>query len=87
VVHWRRTRPPRWWHRAIINGAGATAVATAIFLITKFTAGAWVVVLAIPAFIALFARIHRYYQQAGELLGLDSIPGKPVPLQNSVRGL
>ena len=79
VVHWRRTRPPRWRHRAIVNGTGAvvTAVATVIFLVTKFTAGAWVVVLAIPAFITLFARIHRYYQQAGQLLSLDSIPGKP----------
>jgi amino acid transporter len=79
VAHWRRTRPPRWRHRAVINGTGAvtTAVATLIFLVTKFTAGAWVVVLAVPAFIALFARIHRYYQQAGQLLGLGSIPGKP----------
>ncbi|MDR0342996.1 MAG: APC family permease, partial [Nocardiopsaceae bacterium] len=74
VVHWRQTRPPRWRHRAILNGTGAiiTAVATVIFLFTKFTAGAWVVVLAIPAFIALFARIHRHYQQVGELLGLGS---------------
>jgi amino acid transporter len=79
VVHWRRTRPPRWWHRAVINGAGAvvTAMATAIFLVTKFTAGAWVVVLAVPAFIILFTRIHHYYQRAGQALGLDSIPDKP----------
>ena len=52
-------------------------MATVIFLVTKFTAGAWVVVLAVPAFIALFARIHRYYQQARHILGLGSIPGKP----------
>jgi amino acid transporter len=79
VVHWRRTRPPRWKHRAVINGAGAvtTAMATVIFLATKFTAGAWVVVLAVPAFITLFARVHRYYQQARQILGLDATPGKP----------
>ncbi len=79
VVHWRRTRPPGWPRRAVINGTGAvvTAVATVIFLLTKFVEGAWVVVLAIPAFILLFSRIHRYYQRAGVALGLGSIPPKP----------
>jgi hypothetical protein len=38
---------------------------------------AWVVVLAVPAFITLFARIHRYYQRPGQLLGLGNISGKP----------
>ncbi|GAB2829361.1 APC family permease [Actinoallomurus bryophytorum] len=79
VVHWWRTRPTRWRHRAIINGVGAcaTAVATIIFLITKFTAGAWIVVLAIPSLITLFVRIHRYYQRAGRALGLGAVPGRP----------
>jgi hypothetical protein len=80
VVHWRRTRPRHWQHRAIINGTGAavTAVATVIFVATKFTAGAWVVVLAVPALMTLFTRIHRYYQRAGQALGLGSVPGKPA---------
>lgn len=79
VVHWRRTRPPRWRYRASLNGLGAavTAVATVVFLATKFTEGAWVVVLALPAFIMLFTRIHRYYDQAGRALGIGRIPGKP----------
>jgi amino acid transporter len=79
VVHWWRTRPPRWRHRAIVNGTGAvvTAAATVIFLITKFIEGAWVVVVAVPTFIALFARIRRYYQLAAEALGLGKIPGPP----------
>lgn len=79
VVHWRRTRPPRWRYRASLNGLGAavTAVATVVFLATKFTEGAWAVVLALPAFIMLFTRIHRYYDQAGRALGIGGIPGKP----------
>ena len=62
---------------AAINGLGAvvTAVATVVFLITKFTEGAWVVVIAVPAFIFLFTRIHRYYQRAGRALGLGDDPG------------
>jgi amino acid transporter len=79
VVHWWRARPPRWRHRAAINGLGAivTAVATAVFLATKFTEGAWVVVLAVPAFIALFVRIHAYYDRSARAIELGHVPGKP----------
>jgi amino acid transporter len=79
VIHWWRTRPPRWRHRAIVNGIGAaaTAVATMVFLVTKFTAGAWVVVLAIPALIGLFVRIHVYYDRSQRALGVGRVPGKP----------
>lgn len=48
-----------------------------VFLVTKFTEGAWVVVLAVPAFIALFTWVHRYYDRAGRALGIGGIPGKP----------
>jgi amino acid transporter len=80
VIHWRRTRPPRWRQRAIVNGTGAvvTAVATVIFLISKFTEGAWVVVLAVPTFIFGFTRIHSYYRLAAQALGLNGVPGKPA---------
>jgi amino acid transporter len=79
VVHWRRTRPRHWRYRAGLNalGAAATAVATVVFLVTKFTEGAWVVVLAVPVFIAMFTRIHRYYDRAGQALGIGAIPDQP----------
>ncbi|MBV9660018.1 MAG: APC family permease [Acidimicrobiales bacterium] len=79
VVHWWRNRPSQWRHRAAINGLGAviTAVATVVFLATKFTEGAWVVVVAVPAFIFLFVRIHAYYDRAATTLGLGLIPAKP----------
>ena len=80
VVHWHRTRPRNWQYRAIINGTGAavTALATVIFLATKFTEGAWVVVAAVPLLILLFTRINRYYREAGVVLGLGTVPGKPA---------
>jgi len=41
-VHWRRRRPAHWQHRALLNGLGAllSALATLIFIATKFTQGA-----------------------------------------------
>jgi amino acid transporter len=79
VVHWWRTRPPRWRHRAAINGLGATmtAVATVVFLFSKFLQGAWVVVVAVPAFVLLFVRIQVYYRHAAGDLGIGVRPPKP----------
>ena len=67
----------RDWADYAMSLTVVTAVATVVFLATKFTEGAWVVVLALPAFIMLFTRIHRYYDQAGRALGIGRIPGKP----------
>jgi hypothetical protein len=79
VVHWWRTRPPKWRMRAAVNGLGATttAVATVVFLISKFLEGAWVVVVAVPLFILLFLRIHAYYARASRELGIGTVPQKP----------
>ncbi|HEX6538045.1 MAG TPA: amino acid permease [Candidatus Dormibacteraeota bacterium] len=79
VVHWRRQRPPGWARRAAINavGAAATGVAVVVLLLTKFTEGAWVVVIAIPVFILLFARIHRYYSRVADALALGQVPRRP----------
>ncbi len=74
VVHWRRTREPGWTRRAIVNGTGAvvTALATVIFLVTKFVEGAWVVVVAIPLLILLFNRIEAYYSRSAQELGVGT---------------
>ncbi|MGO8869824.1 MAG: APC family permease [Acidimicrobiales bacterium] len=79
VVHWRRTRERGWTRRATINGIGAgmTAAATLIFLLSKFLEGAWVVVVAVPLLIWLFSRIERYYDRANEELGAGTIPPPP----------
>ncbi|HWD80269.1 MAG TPA: APC family permease [Kribbella sp.] len=70
VVHWTRLlREPSAtasMHRSrAINGFGAvfTAVVLVIVLITKFTHGAWIVVIAMPAVFALMRGIRRYYDR------------------------
>jgi amino acid transporter len=80
VVHWRRARASYWQARAAVNGLGAvvTGTATAVFLFTKFTEGAWVVVVAIPAFILLFTRINAYYRRVARVLHLHEVPPRPA---------
>ena len=56
VKHWRIERSRGWMTRAAINGFGAvlTTVTTIIELGTKFTEGAWLIVLVIPGLVLLF---------------------------------
>jgi hypothetical protein len=63
VMHWRRVRGEGWKWRAWVNGIGAaaTALVTVVQVMTKFTEGAWIVVLIIPAIILLLKRISRHY--------------------------
>lgn len=79
VLHWLRRTPRIWW-RALINGTGAvvSGLATVVFLVTKFTEGAWVVVLTIPLLLLLFHRIHRYYTLLQAELSVRAVPVPPV---------
>ena len=80
VRHWSTERSAGWMARAAVNGAGAvlTAATTVIELVSKFTEGAWVIVLVIPALVLLFARIHLTYGKIGAMLGLGQTPRPPA---------
>ncbi len=78
VRHWNDAlaleRDPagrRHIHRSrVINGAGAvlTAVVLVVVLITKFTHGAWIVTIAMPAVFLIMKAISRHYRKvAAEL--------------------
>jgi amino acid transporter len=86
VKHWRTQRTKGWMTRAVINGIGAvlTAATTIIELISKFTAGAWLIVLVIPALVLLFNRVHRTYDRIGALLGIGETPGPPAKQESLV---
>jgi hypothetical protein len=77
VVHWWRSsagsvrRVP--WHSLVVNGIGAiaTGVVTGVVVVTKFTHGAWMVVLLIPTLIGMMLAIHRHYVSVAEQLRVD----------------
>jgi amino acid transporter len=79
VLHWWRCRASRWQLRIALNGTGAvmTAVAALVFVSTKFTAGAWVVVITVPALMFMFHRIERYYAMVASELHLGKTPARP----------
>jgi amino acid transporter len=86
VRHWHSQHTRHWMPRAALNGAGAvlTATATVVFVATKFTSGAWLVVLAVPALMLLFSRIQNYYRMVGIELDLGDLPRRPLPAESLV---
>jgi amino acid transporter len=79
VRHWREQRGDGWYTRALINGLGAvlTLAALCVELISKFTEGAWLVVIVIPLLVLMFQRIHKTYDNIGSLLEIGQVPPPP----------
>jgi hypothetical protein len=86
VLHWRGQHGPGWARRATINGVGAvfTAAALAIELVSKFTKGAWLIVLVVPLLVLMFSRIHANYERIGALLELGGKLPRPRRLSSLV---
>jgi amino acid transporter len=64
---------PHWRHHMLVSGIGAvcTFVVMLIFAITKFTSGAWFVVILIPTLVFVFFRIHYHYKDVAHSLSLQ----------------
>ncbi len=86
VRHWRQRGGPGWERRATINGVGAvfTFVALGIELFSKFTEGAWLVVIVVPLMVLLFHRINRTYERIGLVLRLGQHPPPPQRTESLV---
>jgi amino acid transporter len=88
VRHWLQQRGRGWVGKAALNGTGAvlTAVAGVVLFASKFTEGAWLLLLLVPGLMLLFARIERYYYHVAEQLDLGRPPPKPVPRPSGKAG-
>jgi amino acid transporter len=76
---------PGWRRSIVINGLGAlaTALVLAVFLLTKFIHGAWIVVVVVPLLVLIFRAIHHYYGTINAQLRLGDMPPL-VPRHNRV---
>ena len=63
VRHWWKEQGPRWRAHAAVNalGAAATALVVMVIAVTKFTHGAWIVVIITPLMVLGFYTIRRHY--------------------------
>lgn len=69
----------RWLLKMVINGFGAVAtfIVMITFAVTKFKDGAWVVIIVIPAMVALFFGIHHHYTRLAAKLSLENYSSLP----------
>lgn len=67
---------PKWMFKLAISGIGSliTFIVMIVFIVTKFTTGAWVIVLLIPTLVWTFFRIHRHYKETAARLKLYDVP-------------
>jgi amino acid transporter len=81
VRRWLRLREPGWQRAAIINGVGAvtTGVVLMIVTITKFTHGAWIVIVAMPIIVTLFWSVHVHYERVAKILRAGRFRGTDRP--------
>jgi len=94
VVHWLRERQKpnfkqdaSWGFKVAINGFGAICTATVgvILMVTKFTEGAWLVMVSIPVLVWMFLTINNHYKSVAHSLSLDGITPRPLNLPEEQR--
>ena len=79
VKHWREQRG----RRLAMEGdaqrfrAVLTFVAAIVTTATKFTEGAWMVVVALPLLVVLMQAVQRNYRRIGDRLELGRVPDRP----------
>jgi amino acid transporter len=84
VVHWWRLRD-RHWRRSMVFNATGGVLSAIVFItagITKFTAGAWVSLLAVGLVIFLATSIRRHYESVAKAIALHphaiEVPKHPI---------
>jgi amino acid transporter len=88
VLHHFRHQEPGWIRSALLNGVGGltTFVVLCVIAISKFTHGAWVVIILIPSVVFVFQRILQHYLDVGKELSLVGVqaPGKLEKMRHTV---
>jgi amino acid transporter len=84
VVHWWRLRDAHWRRSLAFNATGGclSAIVFVTAGITKFTAGAWVSLLAVGLVILTAQRIRRHYELVAQAIALHphtiEVPERPI---------
>lgn len=70
---WKTHKEGNWRHKAFINGFGAvvTAVTGLVIAVSKFTNGAWIVLICIPALVLLMLFVKKHYNKVRDNLTIE----------------
>jgi amino acid transporter len=75
-------REPQWRRRLAVNASAAVLsfIVDVVFAVTKFTEGAWVVVVVMPVGVFLLIRLHRQYTREDEQLEVGAAQACEAPI-------
>jgi amino acid transporter len=73
VMHWKRQGGKGSLRRMMINGIGAfaTGLTLLVVLVAKFSEGAWITAILIPALIVLMSAVKRHYNRVSREIVVD----------------
>jgi hypothetical protein len=79
VRYWLRRRQRGWVSGVSVQaiGAMATGLVMVIIAVTKFTHGAWIVVVLIPTLVVAFVTVRRHYDQVARQLSVEGAEAEP----------
>lgn len=85
VMHWKREGGPSHVRRMIVNGVGAvaTGITLVVVLIAKFTEGAWITAILVPALIVMMLAVKRHYVRVADEVRVD----RPLRTDNLIEPL
>jgi amino acid transporter len=74
VVHHRKYKEGRWRASLAINAVGCLATATVaiVVVVSKFTEGAWIPAVLIPAMVLAFRAVNKHYSRVRDAVQVDS---------------
>jgi amino acid transporter len=86
VRYWLRRHQPGWVSGVTVQGIGATAtgLVMVVIAVTKFTHGAWIVVVLIPTLVVAFVTVRRHYDEVARQLSIDGAEVEPPLTTHSV---
>jgi len=82
VKYHLRTKEPQWRRRAIINGTAAVLsfIVDIVIIVTKFTEGAWTIVIILPFGVFVLLRLHRQYEAEERQLEIGAARASEAPI-------
>jgi hypothetical protein len=86
VQYQRRRKQPGWRLGATTSAFGALVTFSVLLVVagTKFTSGAWVPIVVLPAIIGIFLAVKRHYERLDEALAITPAEVRPEVQNHTV---
>jgi amino acid transporter len=80
--HHLTKKEPGWKGGLVINGIGAflSGIVCIVIAVTKFTGGAWAILILIPVLVVLLLRLNKQYEAEEEILEKDAPNAAEAPV-------